>query len=381
MRIQFRLAIVVAMLPVPALAQVCAAPSHLERQASFGAEQGIEFDVRDVEVDSSGRVFVTQVMTPQVVILDRDGQLDGTLGRAGQGPGEFEQAPWSLGLFGDTLWVAEHPVTGLVHFFGPDGEFIRRVRELTSVGDGILRVSTAEPFSDGSFLGGVRWNYSGLQPHHSGHPILVLEKDGSIRDTLVVYPHHETPVVMERSRGSHPLHQFLAPRLMEDGSGVLWVEDRSRDLRFAVMKGMPNGDVLELFAVSYEPVRIDRAERRRILDAYGARVDERRRGERMEALEPLIPAVYPPVRAMLPGHSGAIWLLREPREDGVDRWEVYAEDGSLLNVVGVDFGAFSTRYPSPRIDIHHVDGNEVWASTRGEFDEVTLHRFEVVPGC
>lgn len=373
----------------PVSSQMCPTPSRLESRISFGAEQGVEFDVRDVEIGRDGQVFVTQLLIPHVTILSPNGGFAGTIGRMGDGPGEFEQAPWSLGFLGDTLWVAEHPVTGLVHFFGPDGEFIRRARHVIPTGDGVLRVTSAEPLAGGSFLGGLRWPYNHLQPDDAVHPIVVLGDAGMIRDTLALYPFPESPVVGERWWGPSTLWRYLTPLLAEDGSGVLWVSDHPEEGRFAIMKGRPSGTVSELFSVSYRAMPISRRDRARILDTYldperdtyAGPAGRARYEMRLQAFERTLPEAFPPVRAMIPGHSGEIWLLRERREDGADRWEVYAEDGSLLDVVVIDFGEYSRPYPSPRIDIHHVDGNEVWASTRGEFDEVTLHRFEVVPGC
>ena len=58
-----------------------------------------------------------------VVEYDRQGQLVRTIGRQGDGPGEF-RSPHRLGLVGDTLWVSDDSHRRL-SFFGIDGKFIR----------------------------------------------------------------------------------------------------------------------------------------------------------------------------------------------------------------------------------------------------------------
>jgi hypothetical protein len=79
-----------------------------------------------LERDSRGRYFVAPTITPgQIGVFAPDGKLLRTIGRAGEGPGEFREIKHLMVGPGDSLHV--------VHDFGyittvtPDLEFVRRV--------------------------------------------------------------------------------------------------------------------------------------------------------------------------------------------------------------------------------------------------------------
>ncbi|MDH5233783.1 MAG: 6-bladed beta-propeller [Gemmatimonadota bacterium] len=69
---------------------------------------------RRVLVDRAGRTYV---LTPDPAFLrfDREGRFDRTIGRRGQGPGEFE-FPFTVGAQGDTLVVKDGSKRALVRF-------------------------------------------------------------------------------------------------------------------------------------------------------------------------------------------------------------------------------------------------------------------------
>ena len=75
---------------------------------------------------SDGSVAVTDDYSGEVRVFDRTGAHLRTMGRMGEGPGEF-RSPWIMwALPGDTLWVGDYrPMRYLV--FSPDGEWSRTV--------------------------------------------------------------------------------------------------------------------------------------------------------------------------------------------------------------------------------------------------------------
>ncbi|MEK9500423.1 hypothetical protein WI372_05500 [Gemmatimonadota bacterium DH-20] len=220
-------------------------------------------------------------------------------------------------------------------------------------------------------------------------PLIVMDEGGVILDTLAIYPHMPVPIPFGRSWGRHPLHRYLRPTMASDGARVLWIDDRHQDRQFVVMSGTSTSALQELFAVPYSPVPLAGRARERVLDDYGTRLSSDASGpaaaqqyrEAVQALEPHLGDHFPPVRNMVAGRDGSVWLLREERDDDVDLWEVYQYDGTLLMEVRVDFGRYLPSYLAPRIDIHEATLDEIWASTRSALDEVTLHRFSVVSNC
>ena len=87
--------------------------------AQFGRPPSLGFD-------GGGNLFVLNPDVPIVAVLDRDGGLVRTLGRRGEGPGEFS-GPDDIYVWRDgTVAVADRG-NGSYVVFGPDGSFDRQV--------------------------------------------------------------------------------------------------------------------------------------------------------------------------------------------------------------------------------------------------------------
>ncbi len=81
-----------------------------------------------------------------------EGTPSGSVGRQGEGPGEFQQ-PTELGFFGDSLWVWDWDGYH-VSYFDPEGTFLGRVSPSVDIGG--PEGSPPRPsriFRDGTFLG------------------------------------------------------------------------------------------------------------------------------------------------------------------------------------------------------------------------------------
>jgi len=102
---------------------------ELEEELSLGGPEArgdFAFDqIRDVVVDDAGSLYVMDGRSGQVKVFGASGTYLRTIGRLGQGPGEFER-PMNLSLNGTTGELAVHE-PGRMSFFGPDGVFARSV--------------------------------------------------------------------------------------------------------------------------------------------------------------------------------------------------------------------------------------------------------------
>ena len=67
---------------------------RLEEELSIGEAEGrdeyVFSRVRDVEVDETGRIYALDSKEANVKVFDWDGNYIRTIGRKGQGPGEFQ---------------------------------------------------------------------------------------------------------------------------------------------------------------------------------------------------------------------------------------------------------------------------------------------------
>ncbi len=83
--------------------------------------------VSDLVVLPDGRVVTAHSRETLLRVFDRNGKFLRTVGRRGQGPGEFTSAG-SIGLLGDTLWVGDSPRYQLFDLtFTPIGQAGARV--------------------------------------------------------------------------------------------------------------------------------------------------------------------------------------------------------------------------------------------------------------
>lgn len=79
-----------------------------------------------VSFDGSGNLYILDPFAPQVVVIDPHGQLVGTIGRAGAGPGEF-RFPYHLAVWRDGRLAVSDIAREAILFFGPGGDFDRSV--------------------------------------------------------------------------------------------------------------------------------------------------------------------------------------------------------------------------------------------------------------
>lgn len=98
----------------------------LEEELSIG---GLDEDVlcmwAGIAVDESGRIFVSDMMEHTLKAFDSSGRLLKTVGRRGQGPGEFNH-PLALTRSGDHIYVLEQNRRG-IQVFDRDLKFIRLI--------------------------------------------------------------------------------------------------------------------------------------------------------------------------------------------------------------------------------------------------------------
>lgn len=87
--------------------------------AQFGEPPRLGFD-------GAGNLFVLNPDLPVVAVLDRDGGLVRTLGRRGEGPGEFS-GPADIHVWRDGTVVVADRGNGTYVVFAPDGSFDRQV--------------------------------------------------------------------------------------------------------------------------------------------------------------------------------------------------------------------------------------------------------------
>lgn len=137
---------------------------------------------------SDGRVVVANGGTNELRFYDRSGKHLLSVGRTGEGPGEFRDLQRVWTLTGDTL-LAYDFFPGRLSIFAPSGEFVRSQHIASPDGRQVL---VRGPFSDGSLIvaGAPIWNAPGATSGvvRDSVPYYRYDAEGSFLGTFGVFP-------------------------------------------------------------------------------------------------------------------------------------------------------------------------------------------------
>lgn len=388
---------------------VCSAPWTLEETLLIGSIDGeVTLSwVRDLEIGPNGDIYVAQGWDHSVAVFGSDGRPERTVGRSGSGPGEFAAAPTQLFWRSDTLVVTERFAT---HFFREDGTEVRQVQFQVRMRPESSTFVPGAPLADGSFLG-YRLLNPPLRVFYEA-PQLALRRfsaTGHVIDTIAVV--RQPPVVgdeafrdeFQNRTLTHPLAWWtgdsrLPVMATKDGSGVVLIGDVHNDgepASFDLLKIGIAGDTLVKHSIAYTPRRITDAERDEVRDGFaaywagdflgssdvGPSSGTRERLRRVARRALTFPESYPPVRQIITGSDGSIWLLRESAPAPADLWEIYSENGAFEGSVSVSEGRTGPEPWAPRLRIYRATRNQVWGTTSDDLDVPYLHRYRVDRSC
>ena len=390
---------------------VCPTVWQLDEVLRIGSPESTELitNIRDLVIGPDSALYVAQAMVPAVTVFSLDGRVLRRIGRAGQGPGDIQYAAYAVGWIGDTLWIADDSRIQL--FTNDKREPDQVVRFSLAVPDEGARLTPGRVLADGTLIG--KRSITDMAAYFTqgasrGIALHRLSRSGEILDTISVTDWSGNAVEYGGNRAViHPLRDFPPIGLNEyltairsDGSAVVQVggvQENGAPPTFDIMVISIRGDTLLRRAVEYEPHEVTSAMERRLADElagwvagdYASRsalmplleettLDRRRRAVRRAFW---VPRYHPPVRQVVAGTDGTIWLLREMRDDRIDVWEVYNSDGTLEGTLEVGQGRSSYKPWSPRIGIVLASRDEVWGATFDENDVPYLHRYRIDRTC
>jgi len=305
-----------------------------EPTAIIGEDEGDEHQwfssIRGAGRLSDGSIVAVDRNSAEVRIYDWNGRHLRSMGRHGEGPGEFED-PFLLWITaGDTVWVGDY-YPWRYNLFTPTGEFARQVN-LTP----ILR---NPPSSGGGVLdNGFSVNTSSKRARRENFSVadtlmvLVYDPDGRLVGNLARIPDRTSGMVSDAENfWLFPLFQSFAE---VDASGSIIALGHGSETEVRVLDDEFN---LQLILRWNEPDReVTAADVRAWREDYIAR--RRRLGERewgdyddarMSPERP-VAELFPAISAIMIGRDGRIWVGQydRPREDR--GWLAFEPDGRFL---------------------------------------------------
>ena len=191
----------------------CPTPWQLEEVLRIGSleSEDLVTGVLDLAIGPDSALYVAQALVPAITVFSLDGQVLRRIGRAGQGPGDFELAASNVGWIRDTLWVADPYRVQLftTNEFVPE-EVIRF--NLTVPEEGAF-LTPGRVLADGTLLGSRIWT-AGWGPWLSrgadpGLPLRRLSRSGEILDTIAIIHWPDNALEYENDRGRPIFARFI----------------------------------------------------------------------------------------------------------------------------------------------------------------------------
>ena len=308
-----------------------------------------------VVIGADERLYVPQRDDDAIRVHEPGGRLLTTIGRRGQGPGEFRSLG-DIGLIGDTLYALDSGKSQ-VSLFDLDGRVLTsrsfRPRTFPTAGRGFAIVAPAVPQTfvlrpDGTSLvrPSVLSSGGGAPPEPAvvtevvPVPLLHLDERSLVLDTVVWEARRGSSLFLphggEVFRVSVPFSDEPLFTLMPDGSGVVVVDRLSapdtRESAFTVTLIGPGRDTVYSRSFSYRPLVLADADVRLALERAPLSPVDHPDPPPVAAIEEalrsvgLVPATRTPVSHVSAGQDGSVWLRREETGGSV-AWDVVDEKG------------------------------------------------------
>lgn len=318
-----------------------------------------------------GTIYAADVVANAVFVFDSLGQHLGTIGGAGNGPGEFRQVGrigWLNGQF-----FAVDALLGRVSFFTPSGEHLRTMRISARSTDTRRATAPTGFFRNGDAIVQPMPSPAELAGREVVAPVVTIDTaTGAIKDTIVVLTNRSpTMVIVEGGMRSYSVQPFADHPLWElapDGSHVV-VVDRAvaiAEPRFRVSVVGADGVVLRDAMLPYRPVPIPAD----LVDSIVGRLVAFTKQWISTDVESRVrdalyhPAHFPPVTKVLPAADGTIWLRLEEAPGDSVRWQVLSSDLSPR----------AELWTAKALRLFHVDDDRVYGVIYDSLDVPAIVR-------
>lgn len=349
-----------------------------------------------IRARADGTIWSAHTNEQRLRVWSPDGSLLRVIGRAGDGPGEFR----SIGAFGwraDTLWAYDNREARM-SFFDFDGAFLSSANIRFSVDGhaGPTTVQAGRLLADGTLAG------STSAPSHlvtTGEitevHLLRLSRAGEVLNVIQAIPLESGTLEISnprnetgpRSFSSQPFSERPLNVPLADGSGFVVVErpyhQEGREPRFSVALLNLDGQEVWRRWFTYVPRRVTAEEVDSIVAPLVSRATAPAGGGQFPAIfaspgaaeqvireRLVLPDFHPPVKNVVAGRDGSLWLQREtPGFGDTGRWNVLDAEGRMTASLALP----------RRLRVQDADADHVWGTVTDEFDVPYIVRYRLRP--
>lgn len=145
-------------------------------------DENLAFNLpRDVVIDSQGNTYILDGKNNNIVKLNQDGEYLGTIGRGGQGPGDFN-LPYSMDIDSSDLLYINDFANRRIQILSTKGD-VQKVIRLHKLKLSTIRILRSGLIALGGYLD-VRWSLASDNRKKLPKLIEVLERKGKIQLTF-----------------------------------------------------------------------------------------------------------------------------------------------------------------------------------------------------
>ena len=280
-----------------------------------------------IAVDPAGRMYVEDRAPLAIKVFDRSGAFVRTIGREGDGPGEYRSP--ILGVHGPHL-VVQDPRLARLTVYDTSGTLLRswpsaccHYRSIAVDGEGRIMVAAS----------------SEMKPEYSD-AFLRFTIEGELIDTVWVpkggeQRYWEVSIRGGRMRRSIPFTPSDVESFTPDG---LLAHAWTADYRYALIR--PPADTVRIVSKAWTPVERPESQRRRVLDGI---VEQQTKQIGAEAVARTyhfddIPAMATPISGFEIDPAGYVWISSFTGDTLHRAFDVFDADGVYLGRVPAPWG-------------------------------------------
>lgn len=326
-----------------------------EEMKTSGTENYFFGDIGDLAVTSDGRLIVTDTDAQHLKVLRSDGTLIDSVGRAGQGPGEFQSVGSVQVGPSDSLYVGDSQANRLSVFApGSPYEFDRI---LSSNESGASRFLVLDNRYVGRVGGGFNPNSDERPPPHVWR---LMDSNGTLQDTLLTARRRN--MKMGKVNGGLAVGMVPYTRQTFVTSGAdgriyhAWTD--SLHIEATTL----NGHSEVVASIPTKPVPISSAER----DTALAKFEGSGLRSKMSSA---MPDTKPALIGMLVADDGRVWVERPTKEvnpDSTTWWRLLPEEETIQEV----------QVPSA-VSLQEVQNGKAYGVTKTELGAPAVVRYRI----